>query len=150
MLDDKWHCCTCSAHIFTKGSYFNYSIYFFSTVNVGLAVGLSIGLTLFCVLFVIPFCIGVILCRKRKRNRPRANPATGATVTSNQETSMNNSAQPQYKNTEFSSQDTPPSYDAAIIMAFTTQQLVHVMQWWCTVTWNACYVVYILMYKLVI
>ena len=92
-----------------------------SGINVGLAVGLSVGLLTLILLIGIPLCtiVGVLYLSRRK-NRPvqtrivATNPSAGTTtlVTSNQ-TGTSTAAPvpyPQYKDSQFSSHEAPPSY----------------------------------------
>ena len=101
------------------------------TANVGLAVGLSVGLFIFFIGVPSFICV-LVFCIIKKQNRRRTvqtrvvttTPSAGATtvLTSNQNTSLTTPApvatpyptqQPLYKDTQFSNQDAPPSYDAA-------------------------------------
>ena len=104
-------------------------------INVGLAVGLSIGIFALILLTVLPLLIFMgIYCVSRRKNRPvrtrvvASNPSVGTTtlVTSNQ-AGISTAAPipyPQYKETQFSSQEAPPSYSDVTALPQPAQVMV--------------------------
>lgn len=119
---------------------------FFPTDTVGLTVGICVGVFGIMAVGIPIMVVAIILANKRcdpqfQTRLAATTPATGATeMMLNQEIPITNYTpvhvqqeyppQPVYKDAEFSSQDAPPSYDAALaIPSCTTQQplLVHIL-----------------------
>ena len=106
-------------------------IFFFSAVNVGLAIDLTIGLIIVLLIIGVSICIGVIVGYKRNCSslRTRVVATSPATViTSNQTPTGNPSLftqpqQPVYNDAQFSFQEPPPSYDAVTAAANPTQEI---------------------------
>ena len=116
----------CILHVFITMSYW----FDHSGINGGLAVGLPFGLLALILLIGIPLCIFIAVYRLSRRKKRAVQTRVMATNPSAETTTVVSSNQsgtttaapvpypqePEYKETQFSSQDAPPSYNDTIAL----------------------------------